>query len=420
MSGAVDVLIIGAGAAGIAAARHCLAAGRSCLVLEAAARIGGRAFTDTASLGLDFDHGASWLHQAEQNPLVPLAQALGIALYQDGPQRQERVFLPGREATAAERAGFNQAYEAAEAALLARAAADDLPLAAALPWDGPWGLANLHWISRVISAAEPEDFGLQDWAATALGGGNLLPRGGMGGLLARLAQGLPIRLRTPVVAIDARGPALRAETAAGAVAARAILVTVSTGVLAAGGIRFSPALPDAVQDAVAGLPLGLLSKVGFRLARPELLGLGPFGRLERVPEDAADRPMTWVARPFGEPLLTGFLGAGLAWDLARQPPAASIALAREELTRCLGGDALGALGDRVVVTRWGSDPWILGAYSYGLVGAAAARQVLADAALAGGRLRFAGEACHARFAGTVGGAWESGERAAAALLASLD
>jgi monoamine oxidase len=116
----------------------------------------------------------------------------------------------------------------------------------------------------------------------------------------------------------------------------------------------------------------------------------------------------------------GFIGGEAAWALAREGPAAAEAFARADLARYFGAEAVArAFAPGAVVTGWATDPLFLGAYSHARVGHYAARAALRDAALAGGRLRFAGEACHTRTAGTVGGAWESGERAATAIDATL-
>uniref|UniRef100_UPI0018DFB439 FAD-dependent oxidoreductase n=1 Tax=Neoroseomonas rubea TaxID=2748666 RepID=UPI0018DFB439 len=117
-----DVLVIGAGCAGIAAARTLSARGRSCLVLEGGPRLGGRAFTESASLGLPFDHGASWLHQADDNPLTPLARALGTEMLDHDTLRDRRLFADGRLATREDRAAFAAAEDAFWAAIAAAAA----------------------------------------------------------------------------------------------------------------------------------------------------------------------------------------------------------------------------------------------------------------------------------------------------------
>src|ERR1700722_2657847 len=114
----VDVVVIGAGAAGLGAATALRDAGRCALVLEASGRIGGRAWTTyPAELGgVWFDMGAVWLHDAEHNPLVPIARAAGDTLLRSDEIRQERTFVGDRLATEAELAAYANAWPRYEAA----------------------------------------------------------------------------------------------------------------------------------------------------------------------------------------------------------------------------------------------------------------------------------------------------------------
>lgn len=422
MSPEVDVLIVGAGAAGIAAARHLLAQGRTVRLLEAGGRIGGRAFTDDVSLGAPFDHGASWIHVAERNPLTPIARALGFTLRDERRRVRDILLFQGRPATAEERAAHDAACEAWETAAEARDAAGgpDIPLSAAVPQDGPWDATVSHWFSSIISGVEAEHFSLRDYVATGLDGANLQVAEGFGTLVARLGAALPVSLDTPVARLRWDGAGMAAEGGWGALRGRAAIVTVSTGVLAANGIRFDPELPDEVQAAIAGLPQGLLSKVALRAAGAGRLGLGAFARLGRQAQGAEDAPMSWMLWPWGRDHAVGFIGGATAWALAREGPDAAEAFARAELARYVGAaEVARSYAPGAVVTGWAEDPRFLGAYSHARVGCYGARAALRDAALAEGRLRFAGEACHTRTAGTVGGAWESGERAARGIDAAL-
>jgi monoamine oxidase len=168
-----------------------------------------------------------------------------------------------------------------------------------------------------------------------------------------------------------------------------------------------------------------LSKIALRAAGPGRLGLGAFARLGRSLDAPGDAPLSWMLWPWGRDHAIGFLGGEAAWALAREGPAAAEAHARAELARYVGAAevarcfGLEARGPGAVVTGWAEDPLFLGAYSHARIGCHGARAALRDAELAAGRLRFAGEACHSRLAGTVGGAWESGERAAGAVHAAL-
>lgn len=409
-----DVLVIGAGCAGISAARELALRGRSCVVLEAGHRVGGRAYTESASLGLPFDHGASWLHQADDNPLTALARSLGIALINHDALRQRRLFTQGRFATAEEDHSFATAeqhfWDTIEAA--ADDGSPDRPADDAAPRGGPWDATIAHWEGAQICAAELSRMSLHDFAATALDGPNLIMRDGVGGLVARLAAGLPIRLGAGVDRIRWGARGVTAEGAFGSLSARAAIVTISTGVLAAGGITFDPPLPEATQTAIHALPLGLLTKIAFRADHPDAPDLPPFTSLRRALTLDGDRPMSWISRLFGDPVMIAFCGGARAWAFAGDPAAAE-AEARAEAAQVFGARAAAALG-APVVTRWAEDPLFRGAYSHAMPGAQAARTTLARP-LADGRLCFAGEACHPRFAATVAGAWESGVTAARAV-----
>ncbi len=409
-----DVAIIGAGAAGIAAARRLRARGVDALLLEAGARVGGRAFNESAGLGAAFDHGASWLHDALANPLTPLAEAMGMRFHKQPRRSKDGLMLDGRRAGEDERRAYLQALDAAEQAFEAACAGPDRDCAGLLP-EGPWRATVAHWLGNIINGAPLEDISVHDYVAIDFPGENWQVAEGLGTLVARLAAGLPVRLQTPVLAVE-WGAAPVLHTPAGAVRAKAVLVTVSTGVLAAGTLRFAPELPAELRAAIGGLPLGLLSKVAMRLA-PGALDLPAFTRFERRVAPGDDAAMTFLLRPFGAGHAVGFIGGARAWALARDGAGAAEALFRAELARHVGAEVVAtALLPGAVVTGWADDPLFRGAYSHAVPGAAGARAVLRQAALGGGRLRFAGEACHPTHAATLGGAWASGEQAADALL----
>ncbi|MCA3415089.1 MAG: FAD-dependent oxidoreductase [Roseomonas sp.] len=407
-----DVLIIGAGVAGIAAARTLRARGLSCLVLEAKDRIGGRAYTDATG----FDHGASWLHQANDNPLTTFAEALGFESVDHDKLRQRLLFTEGRFATTAERRAFAAAEDRFWRVIEAAAAdgAPDRPASDAAPQGGRFDPLVAHWEGAQICAAELARMSLHDFAATALDGPNLLLRRGLGTLVTTLAEGLPITLNAPVTQIDWRGKDVEVGGAFGRIRARAAIITVSTGVLAQGSIAFTPDLPAEKHDTINALPLGLLSKLAFPIPPGVLPEFGAFASLRRDIATPGDRPISWIARPFGAPVMLAFIGGSLAWELSRAGKRATEAHARAEFARVFGVEAAAALGPPII-TEWGEDPHFLGSYSHAIPGGQAARRVLGEP-LGDGRLIFAGEACHPRYAATVAGAWLSGEAAAELVL----
>jgi monoamine oxidase len=422
-----DVVIIGAGLAGLGAAVAARNAGKRAVVLEASGRAGGRAWTDypAALGGVWFDMGAIWLHDAEHNPLVPIARAAGDKLLRSDEIRKERSFIGDRMANEAELAGFAHAwprYEAVADAVLA--VEGDVSLAEVtrrLP-DDPWAATIEAWEGPVICAVDADRFSALDWRRNALGGSNLVPEGGIGAFVRRrLAQGVDIRLNTPVTRVrwGGSGGQVTVETAAGSVTAGACIVTVSTGVLASGALVFDPVLPALVGDAVQALPMGLAMKVALRAAGPDRLDLPLHCSVDRIIERSGDPLMPFQCWPFGRDYVQGWIGGSVAWDLARQGEAAAVDFALGYLRQMFGGrvDRLFA-GGASLVTRWDADPWVRGAYSYAVPGSALARDALAEP-LSGGHLMFAGEACHVGFAGTVAGAWLSGQSAARTALATV-
>jgi monoamine oxidase len=417
----VDVVVIGAGLAGLGAATALRDAGVGCLVLDASGRIGGRAFTaHPPELGsVWFDMGAVWLHSAEQNPLVPIARAAGETLLRSDELRQERSFRGDRPLVAAELAAYDGAWDrfAAAAGPLLAPGVPDPPLSAVaqrIP-DDPWALTVEAWEGPVICAVDADRFSLRDWHRNQLTGSNLVPEGGIGAFVARrLGTGFDIRLRTPATRLhwDEPGGGVAVETPAGTIRAGAAIVTVSTGVLAAGAIGFDPALPIAVQEDIAALPMGLAMKVALRATGRDRLDLPQHCSLDRQVTRSGEPFMVFQCWPFGRDYMQGWIGGSPARELARAGEAAAVDFALGELRKMFGAqvDRLFAGGARLV-THWDADPLVRGAYAYAVPGAADARARLSEP-LAAGRLMFAGEACHVGLAGTLAGAWLSGQAAA--------
>ncbi len=404
-----DIAVVGAGVAGLSAAAAIHAAGLRCELLEATARIGGRAYTDMLA-GTPFDHGASWLHAAARNPLTAVARSHGERLIDSDAGWTSR--MSDAEAFA---------YDAAEESFANRlaAAGPDSSVAAvvdALAGD-PWIATVEAFEATLIAAADSRDLSARDCRANGLEAGNLNIAGGLGAFVARrLAQ--PARLATPVRRIAWGGRGVALETPSGTLRARACIVTVSTGVLRAGGIAFAPELPDGHRAALDGLPMGLLTKVALAAAGPDRLGLPEQCSVTQRLRERHAPWMSFIAWPTGDAQVIGFVGGSTAWALAREGPAATEAFARQRWADAMG-HAAGSMLAAAVVTGWATDPAYLGAYAYARPGHADARAALREG-LAGGRLSFAGEAvAQDGLAGTVGGAWNSGAEAARTAIAAL-
>jgi monoamine oxidase len=404
----VDVAIIGAGAAGLAAASALADSRLNVVVLEAQGRIGGRAHTVPLA-GLPLDLGCEWLHSADRNPLVEKIAATGLTIDKTPPPWAHPEATANFSAE--ERQAYGEAFGAFDERVAAAADEADQPASDLLEPGSPWN-PLLNAFSAYYNGAEFDQVSVQDYAAYDDSELNWRVAEGYGAGIAGLApKGVRIVRDCPVSLLRHDGPRLRLETAKGVVEARAAIVCVSTAVLAAGALRILPELP-AKLAAVEGLPLGLADKVFLKLDEPEAFAV------ESMVYGAPQRTATgsYHLRPLGRPIIEAFFGGAHARALEAEGPGASAAFAIDELVGVYGT----GLRRRVSVlaqTAWASDPWARGSYSHALPGRSGERAVLA--APVDGRLFFAGEACSAHAFSTAHGAWETGERAAREVLAAL-
>ncbi len=409
----VDVVIVGAGAAGIAAARRVAAAGRRFALIEAGDRIGGRCVTDTRSFGAPFDTGAHWIRQADINPVVKAAAKANLDVYPAPPGQKIRI--GARHARESELESLFAAQVRATRAIAdaARGKAD-VAAARALPSDlaewrgtiefglGPFGTAN------DLSDVSAMDFAKLERDSEAF------CRQGYGALLAKAAEGIPAQLSTPATTIQwERGRGMEVETPRGRISARAVIVTVSTNVLASGKIRFSPELPNRHLDAANKLKLGTYERIALDMPGNPL-GLAP----DDLVFDQSNGPSTaaLLANVGRTPLCFVDIGGRFGQALAADGQKAMTDFALDWLTKLYGGDIRKAVRS-AQATQWIKDPLVLGAWSSAVPGAQQARRVLMEPLR--DRVWFAGEAVHETAWGTVNGAWESGERAAEAALRKM-
>jgi monoamine oxidase len=411
-SGEVDVAIIGAGAAGIAAARRVAAAGRRFALIEAGDRIGGRCVTDTRIFGVPFDRGAHWIYQPDINPVAKLAAKSGLEIY-PAPVDQ-KVRIGRRNAREGEMEDFLAVLVRSNRAIAEAARGKvDISCAQALPKDlGEWRPTVEFVLGPYGCTKDLADVSAMDFTKAAERDAAAFCRQGYGALLAKVAAGVPVQLSTPATHIE-WGRGLELETAKGRINARAIIVTVSTNVLAAGQIKFTPELPRRQLDAAAKLKLGSAERVTLELPGNPL-GLRPD---ELVFEKAeTSRTAAMLANASGTTLCHVNVAGRFGRDLSAQGQDASVAFALDWLTGLYGADMKKAV-KRTHATQWDKEPWVLGASSVAAPGGQSARRVLMEPLR--DRVWFAGEAVHETLWGTVNGAWESGERAAEAALRKM-
>lgn len=405
----IDVAIIGAGAAGLAAARTLQAANIPVLILEGRDRVGGRSHTIDLQGNIVFDLGCEWLHSADKNSFVAIANELGFEIDTTRPKWREQSGNIGFPA--AEREAFLTAME--EFYARAEAASDmdyDTPASQWLEPNNRWN-ARIDSVSTYINGCELDQVSTYDMDTYEDTGVNWRVKRGYGALIAAYGAPCPIALNTRVTLIDHSGTQVRLETSRGTLIAKKVIVTIPTDLLACETIRFHPALPGKIA-AAGGLPLGLADKVMLALDEPEALPVDGhlYGKTDRVGTGS------YHLRPMGQPCIAGFFGGSFARELGDAGEGALAAQAIDEIVALLGEGfrkKLRVLGS----SRWAHDEFAHGSYSHALPGHADARDDLA--APVDDRLFFAGEATSPNSFSTAHGAQESGVRAAREAISAL-
>jgi monoamine oxidase len=407
-----DVAILGAGSAGLSAARTLIAAGKTVVVLEAMGRIGGRAFTDSDSFGVPFDWGCAWIHSADRNPYLPFAKqrSFDLALHDDW---LDRVYYGSRRFNETEMKRVTRIRNEIVAANEREARKRDGAVSSVRPIRTPEDQVAATYMGPMDMAVDFDELAIRDYDDQAELEPNYLVRQGFGELVRRSGEGVPVSLSTPVRRIRYGGPGVVLETDRGSVSARVCIITASTGVLRAGVIDFDPALPDWKQAAIADVPMAMLAKVPL-LLDGERFGLKLFEDI--LCEQSSNQDIYFLSFPFDSNLMIGFVGGRFGWELSAAGRDIAVDFATGALTRMFGAAAAKHVvkGD---LSRWASNPWVRGAYSAARTGRTAARRELGRSIA--NRLFFAGEALAGEFAQTCGGAALSGQATAREALKAL-
>jgi monoamine oxidase len=397
-----EVVIVGGGAAGIAAGRRLAKAAIDCLVVEARPRLGGRAWTVTDSTGFSLDLGCGWLHSADRNPWATIAQAQGRTIDKTAPPWERRSMPIGFPLS--EQEDFSKALHGFFERVGPVANMEyDVAASVALEPGSRWN--NLiSAVGTFISGAEPDRVSARDFDAYDDSGVNWRVREGYGTMIAAYGEGLQRVLDCPVLQIDHHGRRLKIETAKGVIAADQAIVTLPSAMLADKEFLFTPALPEKTE-AAKGLPLGLADKLFLSLQNAEEFESGSqlFGHIDRVTTAA------YYFRPFGRPLIECYFGGRLASELEAGDERAFFDFAVSELSGLLGSEFPRRVKP-VQIHRWGADPFARGSYSYAQPGMAGCRAKLASPV--NDRLFFAGEACSPTDFSTAHGGWFTGVAAA--------
>jgi monoamine oxidase len=403
-----DVIVIGAGAAGLAAGAALARAGRSVLVLEARSRVGGRAWTcRMPGLDVPVELGAEFVHGAAKTTLGLLRKA-GMGTVASG--RRSRYLAAGRMRSV-------DAFAEAQAAMQDRALLQARDLSVAEYLDRRPLPARTKTFARMMvegfDAADPERASARDIAEEWNGGDALLGaqprlRKGYGAALEWLARvlltrGARLRMDAAVREVRWRPGEVKVATDSAVFLGRKAVISLPLGVLQAGLVRFVPRLQK--EDALRSLASGPVVKAALRF--PTAFWEKRHRGIAFFHLPGAPFPTVWTLLPARAPVLIAWAGGPKAQRLSGGGHATLLAAVRDSLKSLFGRIDE---PDQAYVHDWASDPYARGAYSYVLVNGQGARKGLAQPLA--DTLFFAGEATSLHEAGTVSGALQSGERAA--------
>ena len=421
-----DVLVLGAGVAGLQAGRALRDAGLRVVVLEARDRVGGRVWTDRTLAPHPVELGAEFVH-GDRADTWGLVRGLGLRTRLWPKQDESLVQLEdGRVLTMREARAADPDFDATRTmALPAVPARRDEDLDAYLRRVG-WTADQRRYVRRAFANAAGDDPHrlssqaiVEGLAGDDAGEGDFRLPDGQDALPRALADGLDVRLGVAVTRVvagpegvgvvthpaAADGPATRWH-------ARAAVVALPLGVLQSGAVAFEPGLDALKGSALAGLRMGPVVKLVYRLAAPPF---DPGAGVEAVYARGTP-PMWWTSSPArtDTPVWTGFVSGAGAVDLLRLAPEMALRRALVALEEA-AGRSLAFLEGRVVA--WPDDPWVRGGYSHVVPGHRGARRRLAAPTPP---LYWAGEATAPEgCAATVHGAYRSGARAAREVLEAL-
>jgi monoamine oxidase len=402
-------VIVGAGAAGLTAAKELRALEQEFLLLEASHRIGGRAYTESLAPGIPFDLGAHWIMSPSINPLTALAG--GDQLWLDGADKHfsaARYFEDGQwlPEDSDQKLGvyWDKQFDA-----LARASANhrDTSVFDVIDNDDRWA-PYFHMFFAQDFTRDVDQASVKDSQAFLREEEDLAVAGGFGHLLAHYGADLPVTLNSAVRRIDYSGARIKVDTAKGRIEADKVILTVSNGVLSTRGIEFLPALPDWKLSAIEGLPLGSHCRIALMFDEPVLHELPRYFTVN----SSGDGPIHFRNRPFDHDYVEVVTGGRMAEWMEKSGERATLDFVLTKLREVAGNRAVPD-PVRHIVSAWDRDEWVKGAYSCARPGAAEQRPILAQPI--DDRIFFAGEATSSNSYASVHGACVTGRDAARAI-----
>jgi len=427
---ATDCIVIGAGIAGLAAGDYLRKKGWGVTILEARERVGGRVWSRADWKGKQpVDMGASWIHGISGNPMAELAREQGIRTVPFDYEKKSVYQRGGSRISSAEETRIEKNFR--KTLKLANATAEELSQDVSLRKTFTGAETKLGWSAEELArlnfkahteiehefAASLEELSAQYWnEGEELPGGDAIVPGGLGAIVEPWARGQDIRFGQAVERVRYDRDGVRVKTSQGLeIRAKKLILTVPLGILKKGKIVFDPPLPKEKLDAIGRIGFGNYQKTALLY---EELFWDP--ELHLFDWDGGATGKEWAEwvnlYPFtGEPALIAFHTGKVAYGIESMTDREIADAATDALASALGRKV--SRPKDIIVSKWGHDPYSLGAYSFMGVGATPADRMVLGKPLEGS-LYFAGEAVSENYSATMHGAYESGLSAAKACLGS--
>jgi len=404
-----DVVVIGAGAAGLSASAELMRRGISFVCIEGMNRIGGRCYTDMSTFGVPADHGAHWLHGHKQNE---------IAIFGKKHKDKFKIYKePDRSVVydGGKKVNENKLWKIYKKIEKIRETSSDKPFMDLIPEK----IKKNDWFDTAHKASMARDFGEfstyddnNNWYDPGWDSGNAFCREGYGTLLAYYRKDVPVKLNTIVSEIKWGGQGVQVVTNKGTINAKACIVTVSAGVLKAEKIKFTPALPPRKYEALESVSMTVSNRVLMQLKKKF------YGKFKndtnfyiKCNSNGAKSPETiayGLLKMSGTNVSLFGISGQFSKDLENEGSEAMIDFVLNKLKSTYGSEFYEKYFIKAIATGWANNPFTLGAYSGGVPGKSKKRRDIKFPV--GDRIFFAGEATAGAFS-TVHGANRSGIRA---------
>lgn len=416
-----DVVVIGAGSAGLAATAELLKNNKSVICIEAMNRIGGRCHTDNSIFGVPYDTGAHWLHNLHSqwndnyyNQIAQYGKDNDFKIYDD--YYEDDIIYDGRKIIYNQKKIWDLYSKIKK---IKSKAKEDRPFIDFIPNN----LKQDKWFDTVAKIITTRDFdnfspydGNKNWQSG--GDGDGFVKGGYGALLAHYRKGVPVKLNTIATKINWSGKGVKVETNNGTIDAKACIVTVSTGVLNSSKIKFTPELPAKKYEAFDGISMNSYHRIAIEHDPKffSLYGINAdnylYMKVDSENSNSEPEAVNGLLRVFGKNVSYFNTKGRFAKDLENEGQDASIDFVLNKLRSTLGS-SIDKYFIKAHATEWINNPYTLGAYSGAKPGKANLRNTLKEPV--GKKIFFAGEATAGQYA-TVHGADRSGKRAAELLI----